>query len=73
MILQAETVFYHVDGDVRLFAAGDEAPGEGWSTTPQPAAIERLAREVVELRTLIAKFDPDGDGKPGGGRRKGKA
>lgn len=34
------------------------------------AEVEKLKAENAELREAIAKFDPDGDGKPGGSKPK---
>lgn len=100
----------------RLFAAGDEHPGDGWvdqPVTPVKAPVEatgepgpsvderidaalaeqaekfdtaygellterdlladenkKLQAKVDEQAAMIAKFDPDGDGKPGGSAPK---
>lgn len=61
--------------DGRLFAAGVEHPGKGWSDEPPipPTLAEEnaaLKAKLDEQAAAIAKFDPDGDGKPGGRARK---
>lgn len=70
------TWLYPVEGEPRIFEPGEEHPGDGWFDHPRDAAAARatagpdLAAENAELKAQIAKFDPDGDGKPGGARRK---
>lgn len=45
MILQTETAYYHSSGMARRFAAGEEAPGDGWSTEQFPGVSARWVRQ----------------------------
>ena len=60
MILETDTIYYHESGQTRRFKAGEEAPRAGWSIAP----IEGVTP------IPISPFDHDGDGKPGGSRKR---
>lgn len=51
--------------DGRIFRAGDDRPpaSEGWLDHPTPPAPDPVP-------AAFKAFDPDGDGKPGGPRRR---
>lgn len=59
-MFEHDTWLYHPSEGARLFLAGEAHPGEGWLDHP------------VEAADPLAKFDHDGDGKPGGSRRRKK-
>lgn len=71
---------HDVEVDYRIVADEEEyrsAKEQGWHRTPREAHdvkngngdnAEQLRRERDELKAEIAKFDHDGDGKPGGSK-----
>ena len=68
------------DCDTLIVDSVDEeaaAAAKGWFQSPalaheaeQEDREERLEAEIERLEASIAKFDGDGDGKPGGRRRR---
>lgn len=59
---------YGPNGELELFQCAEDVP-DGWSRRPtiKPDAI---VEAVQEMAASIAKFDHDGDGRPGGSKRR---
>lgn len=62
MTLLQDTIFYHVDGLVKIFPEASDAPGAGWQDRPWP--------DVTRHYASSDPFDHDGDGRPGGSRKR---
>lgn len=58
------------DLEAKLVEADDLAKLRDDEISELTSERDALASEVDDLKAAIAKFDPDGDGKPGGGKPK---
>lgn len=66
MTSQFPAWFYGPDGQARIFDCAEDIPA-GWVDAPCKAIAA-----VADMAASIARFDHDGDGRPGGSKPRRK-
>lgn len=63
---------YGPNGEVQRFESAEDVP-PGWVDRPWKLKPADVVAAVADMASQIAKFDHDGDGRPGGSKPRKKA